>query len=57
MRTIYRLIFDFLKQKKGEIPGWAYIVGLIVGLIALIILIYIAAKSGRTTVEQITGLE
>ena len=56
MYSVYRLVKDLLYSKKGEIPGWMFIVGLILGLFALIILIYIAVKSGKGTVEQLGGL-
>lgn len=45
-----------IESKLGqEIPGWAYIVGLILALFALAFLLWLAVKSGRTTVEQLAG--
>ncbi len=40
-------------MKAQELPGWAYIVALILGLFALIFLIWLAVKSGRTGAEQL----
>lgn len=36
---------------KGEIPGWAFVIGLILGLFALVFLIWLAVKSGKTSSE------
>ena len=58
MYTIYRLIKSMLDSKKGDIPGWMYIIGLILGLFALIMIIYITVKSGKLGAESVTqGLE
>ena len=53
MRTIYRLI----NRKAQELPGWAYIVGMILGLFAIILLIWIAVKSGQAGAGQILRLK
>lgn len=37
----------WLDSKKGDIPGWAYIIALIIGLFVLLLAIYIAWSSGR----------
>ena len=42
--------------KKGELPGWAMIVSLIIGLFVLIALIYIAIKSKDVLGEKIDFL-
>jgi hypothetical protein len=44
-------------KKAQEIPGWAYIVGLIVGLIGLVVLIWISIKSGKAGIQQLVGLK
>lgn len=37
-----------LKNKKGdEMPGWIYIISLILGLILIMIIVYFAYKSGQ----------
>ncbi|HLC33041.1 MAG TPA: hypothetical protein VJJ82_04395 [Candidatus Nanoarchaeia archaeon] len=52
MRTVRRL------NKQGqELPGWAYIVGMILGLFAIILLIWIAVKSGNAGAGQILKLK
>lgn len=38
-------------MKGQELPGWAYIVGLIIGLFALIFIIWLSLKSGKTGAE------
>ncbi|MBD3304648.1 hypothetical protein GF343_05915 [Candidatus Woesearchaeota archaeon] len=35
-------------NKKAEMPGWAYVVALIIGLLVLILIIWIATKSSST---------
>ncbi len=50
-------MFSAITGKKAqELPGWAFIVGLILGLIALIFLIWLAVKGGKTTVGQLGEL-
>ena len=44
-------------MKGQELPGWAYIVGLILGLFAIILLIWIAVKSGHAGADQILRLK
>jgi hypothetical protein len=36
-----------LRSRKGDIPGWAYVIALIIGLFVLLFAIWIAAKSGQ----------
>ncbi len=43
-------------NKKGDIPGWVQIIGLIIGLFALIFLIWLSIKSGQTGVEVLTEI-
>ncbi len=38
-------------KKKADIPGWALIVALIVGILGLIFLIWLAVRSGRAGVD------
>lgn len=42
-----------MNTKGQESSKWGFLVFLILGLIALLFLIWLAAKSGQTTVEQI----
>lgn len=37
--------------KKADIPGWALIVALIIGILGLIFLIWLAIRSGRAGVD------
>jgi len=42
-----------IETKRGqELPGWAWIVALILGLFAVVFLIWLAVKSGNLSVEQ-----
>ncbi|MBI4146513.1 hypothetical protein HY489_04200 [Candidatus Woesearchaeota archaeon] len=47
---------DRVNKKGQEIPGWMFIIGIILGLLGLGVLIYIAMKSGRLGSEAIGGL-
>jgi len=54
----YNLVKQLVKSKLGqELPGWAYVVGLIIGLFTLVLLIWVAVKSGRAGVEQIVAIK
>jgi len=37
----------WLDNKKGDIPGWAYIIAMVIGLFILLVAIYTAWKSGQ----------
>ena len=53
----YRRLKRLFEQRLGqELPGWGFVIALILGLIALIAIIWIAVKSGKTSVGQIMGL-
>lgn len=57
MRSNYRRLKQLFNSKLGqELPGWAYVVALIIGLFALIFIIWFAVKSGKFTVGQLGGL-
>ena len=57
MRSYYRRLKQLFESTTGqELPGWAFIVALILGLFVLGILIWLAIKGGRASVEQIGGL-
>ncbi|HLF54887.1 MAG TPA: hypothetical protein VI612_04150 [Candidatus Nanoarchaeia archaeon] len=56
MRCNNRL--SLFKSKLGqELPGWTYIVGLILGLFVLGFLIWLAVKSGKLSVQNIMRLK
>ncbi|MEM3154643.1 MAG: hypothetical protein QW165_03715 [Candidatus Woesearchaeota archaeon] len=44
-------------SKKGDMPGWAQFLGLILAVILLAFLIWLSIKSGRTGVESITEIQ
>jgi uncharacterized membrane protein YqiK len=46
----------FTGRKAQDIPGWVFIVGLVLGLIVIIVLLWLAAKSGKTIGEQLTEI-
>jgi len=52
----YRLIFKMMKSKKGEVPGWIYVISLILGIILIIIIAYFAYKSGQKQVNLLGDL-
>lgn len=57
MQSYYRRLKHLFESKIGqEIPGWMFVIGLILGLIAIVFLIWLAVKSGKTSVETLTEL-
>ncbi len=44
---------DFGLKKKGEIPGWGYVIALILGLALIIIGAIMIYKTGRGSAELI----
>lgn len=57
MRSHYRRLKQLFESKTGQdLPGWAFIVALIIGLFVLGFLVWLAVKGGRASVEQIGGL-
>jgi hypothetical protein len=45
IRTLYAL---WKSRKANEIPGWIYVIALIIGLFILLFAIWIAAKAGQS---------
>jgi len=45
-----------MNTKAQEFSNWGFIVGLILGLIAIIFLVWLAVKSGQTGAQQVLGL-
>jgi hypothetical protein len=43
IRTLYAL----LRNKKADLPGWVYVIALIIGLFVLLFAIWISAKAGQ----------
>ncbi|MBS3148886.1 hypothetical protein J4219_08465 [Candidatus Woesearchaeota archaeon] len=57
MRSNYRRLKQLFENRLGqELPGWAFVVALIIGLFALIFIIWLAVKSGKTTVGQLGSI-
>ena len=44
------------QNKKGDIPGWVQIVGLIIALLVLVFIIWLSIKSGQKGAEVIGGI-
>ena len=44
-------------DKKAELPGWSYVVALIIGFFLLLFIIWLATKSGYSIVDQLRGLK
>ncbi|MEM4246732.1 MAG: hypothetical protein QXR48_00455 [Candidatus Woesearchaeota archaeon] len=42
-----RTLYSMLRNKKGDIPGWAYVIALIIGLFVLLFAIWLIAKAGQ----------
>lgn len=42
-----RTLVALWKSRKGELPGWTYVIALIIGLFFLLFAIYLIAKSGQ----------
>lgn len=56
MYANYRRLKTLFEQRLGQdMPGWAFVIAMILGLIALIFLIWLSVKSGKTSVEQLKG--
>ena len=45
-----------MKRKAQEFPGWFVILGMILGLLILIFLIWLSIKSGQKGTEVITNI-
>lgn len=45
------MIMSLIKSKKGDIPGWSYIVALIIGLLVIAFIVWLAVKSGSKQVD------
>ena len=54
LKVLKQLIEDKLGQ---SMPGWTYIVFLILGLFAIIFALYVMVKGGRATVSDIGQLK
>jgi uncharacterized protein (DUF983 family) len=44
------------KNKRAEVPGWAYIVALIIGLFVIAFFIWVAAKSGGQQISWLSKI-
>jgi hypothetical protein len=44
-------------DKKAELPGWAYVVALIIGFFVLLFVIWLATKSSYSIVDQLRGFK
>lgn len=53
----FRYALSVWKQKKGQdsIPGWMFVVGLILGLAFLVFMVWFAMKSGKASKGAILG--
>jgi amino acid transporter len=51
-------IYNWLKKlnKKGDIPGWAIVVGLIIGLFVIFAVWYISIKGKNFLMDAFQGL-
>ncbi len=42
---------NWLNRKAQDLPGWGYVVALILGLFLILFLIWLAVKSGNASVD------
>lgn len=57
MRSHYRRLKLFFNSAGQELPGWAFIIGLILGLFAIAFLVWLALKSGKATLGPLGRLK
>ncbi len=60
MHINYRLkaLKEMFESKLGQdLPGWTYIVMLILGLFVLVFLLWLAAKGGKATIKEVIKLK
>lgn len=43
-----------IKNKKADMPGWSYVVAIIIGLFVIAFIIWVAVKSGGKQVELLS---
>lgn len=43
-------------SRKGDMPGWSIVVGMVLAIIVLIFLIWLALRSGKAGVDVISEL-
>ncbi|MBN1644478.1 hypothetical protein JW851_00360 [Candidatus Woesearchaeota archaeon] len=43
-------------NKNADVPGWAYVIALIIGFIVLLFVIWLSTKSGQGMVETLRGI-
>ena len=57
MHNYYRRLKGLLEEKLGQqLPGWGYVIAIILGLVILIFLIWFAYKSGKATVGPLAEI-
>jgi len=45
-----------MNKKAFELPGWAYVIGLIIALFVLLFVIWLSTKSGYSMVDNLRGI-
>lgn len=52
-------IYNRLRRlnKKGDVPGWAIVIGLILGLVVIIAVIYISIKGKDFLIDKMNFLK
>jgi len=45
-----------MNKKAFELPGWAYVIGLIIALFVLLFVIWLSTKSGYSIVDTLRGI-
>lgn len=51
-----RLCLTKMNKNAFELPGWAYVIGLVIALFVLLFVIWISTKSGYGIVDTLRGI-
>jgi len=46
VKAVFLWLIKMKNKKATQLPGWAYVIALIIGLFVIVLIIWITAKSG-----------
>ncbi len=46
-----------MNKKAFELPGWAYVIGLVIALFVILFVLWLSTKSGYSMVDTLRGLK
>jgi len=55
-QVVIMLLIKMKKNKKASVPGWIYLIGLIIGLFVIALFIWVTVKSGGAQSELLSGI-